>query len=289
MGQAWKLRASHSWVAAVVVVVAVAPAVGCFNPAPVDSNLDALGSVDATPLDAAVDAPPTDAPPIEPPPGANPELARAPKTCDTQVSGADMTASFSGWTATLYTGGATADQRYYKCAATNVFALSSSYVAPRNPAGFAPSISYRRDAMFLGPAFEFAYTVESITTPGESGIVFAGGYARSRDPGVAFTQSTLDRRASDGMVMLRTLDQNGMTIASKNIGVLVAPYRVRWRGTRVGGTLQSVITIFTATTTTDYIAANVPLPDPAIELRFGLNRFEVGATSRMVFSDLVLP
>lgn len=284
MAQAWKRHALQGWVAAIVAVTATT---GCFDPAPVNT-IDAMVNTDAAPLDSRLDAA-VDARPIDAPPGSNPALARAPKTCNTQVSNEVINASFPGWTATTYTGGATADQRFYKCADTNVFAFSSSYVAPRNPAGMAPSISYSRTATFLGAEFEFAYTVESIDQPGESGIAFAGGFALSVKPGVEYTLSSLDRRPSDGMVILRTINQDGTTIASKNIGVLVPPYRVRWRGTRMNGALRSVITIFTAASTTDYTAANVALPDPAIQLLFGINRFEVGQTSRMVFSDLVLP
>ena len=283
MAQTWKCCALQGWLAALMVM----PIVGCFDPAPVN-NIDAMSSLDARIPDSRVDAA-VDARPIDAPPGSNPALARAPKTCNTQVSDAVINASIPGWMATTYTGGASADQRFYKCTDTNVYAFSSSYVAPRNPAGMAPSISYTRNATFLGAEFEFAYTVESIDQPGESGIAFAGGFALSVNPGVAYTLSSLERRPSDGMVILRTINQDGTTIASKNIGVLTPPYRVRWRGTRINASLRSVITIFTATSTIDFAADTVPLPASGIQLLFGINRFEVGQISRMVFSDLVLP
>ncbi len=284
MSQAW-----NHWVleGCLVALVGASFMGGCFNPAPVANQADAPPLRDARIPDSRLDAP-IDAP-IDAPPGSNPALARPPKTCNTEVSGEVINASFPGWTATTYTGGAVTDQRFYKCAATNVFALSSSYIAPRNPAGMAPSINYTRNAMFFGAEFEFAYTVESIDQPGESGIAFAGGFALSLDPGVEYSVTSLGRRLSDGMVLLRTIDQDDTLIASKNIGVLTPPYRVRWRGTRMGAALRSTITIYTATSTTDYIAAVVPLPDPALQLLFGINRFEVGATTRMVFSDMVLP
>ena len=283
MAQAWKWRALQRWQGAFVLPVMA----GCFDPASVNP-LDAPAAIDARFPDSRTDAT-LDARPIDAPPGSNPALARAAKTCDTQVSGEAINASFPGWVATTYTGGATADQRFYKCAETNVFALSSSYVAPRNLAGMAPSINYSRGSSFLGAEFEFAYTVESIDQPGESGIAFAGGFALSVNPGVAYTLSSLERRISDGMVILQTINQDGTVTAFKNIGVLVPPYRVRWRGTRMGSALRSVITIFTATSTTDYTTADMALPDPAIQLLFGINRFEVGQTTRMVFSDVVLP
>ncbi len=283
MAQTWKCCALQGWLVALLIM----PIVGCFDPAPVNA-IDAMGSIDAARLDSRLDAA-VDARAIDAPPGSNPALARAPKNCGNEAPSTAITTKFPEWAAAVYTGGATADQRFFQCNNTDVYALSSSYVAPRNPFGMQPSIGYARTAAFNGAIFEFAYTVESINQTGDSVIGFAGGFALSLDPGVAYTVTTIERRPTDGMVMLRTVNQDGVYIATKDIAVLTPPYRVRWRGTRVGAALQSVITIFTATTTTDYIAANVPLPGPDLRLQFGINRYEVGNATRMVISDLVLP
>lgn len=283
MAQAWKRRALQRW----QILIVVPMMAGCFDPAPVNT-IDATSTIDARIPDSSIDAA-VDARPIDAPPGSNPALARAPKNCGNEAPSTAITTKFPGWEAAVYTGGATADQRFFQCNNTDVYALSSSYVEPRNPFGMQPSIGYARTAAFTGSIFEFAYTVERIDQTGDSVIGFAGGFALSLDPGVAYTVTTIERRPTDGMVMLRTVNQDGVYIATKDIAVLTPPYRVRWRGTRVGAALQSVITIFTATTTTDYVAANVPLPGPDLRLQFGINRYEVGNATRMVISDLVLP
>lgn len=283
MDQAQNRYALQRWQVAVVLPVVAA----CFDPASVNS-IDANGAIDARISDSRTDAA-VDARPIDAPPGSNPALARAPKNCGNEATSTAITTKFPGWEAAVYTGGATTDQRFYQCNNTDVFALSSSYVAPRNQFGMQPSIGYARTAAFTGAMFEFAYTVERIDQTADSVIGFAGGFALSLDPGVAYTVTTIERRPTDGMVMLRTINQDGVYIATKDISVLTPPYRVRWRGTRVGAALQSVITIFTATTTTDYVAANVPSPGPDLRLQFGINRYEVGSATRMVISDLVLP
>lgn len=252
-------------------------AVGCVGDAPVTNDAP------------KPDAPAADAPANVDASAGDPSLARAPRTCTTLVNDAAITAQFGPvWKPHRFVPGGTADiQEHNLCASTAgpVLGVISKYTGTVVAPGQAPSIGIAR-VNPVAPPFSVSYVVESIDQTGESQNGFAGVLVLSlQTPN--YGALAITRRPTDGQYFMVAETQAGAG-TSTPLGALTPPFRVKLDTAWSNGVLTISTTITTATAKTQTTSV-VVAPNQMMTLTLGVNRAPATGSSKIVYSELVLP